>query len=198
MVTSNDADERPRGREQVRAAVLEVTRGLVAERGVDGFSVRDIADRAGVNHALVHRHFGTKADVLEQVLAAEAQAVASAVASAGLAAAAEAGGDRSAATVTRLLDVMADRPTYWRALVRAVLDDPSVTVPGTQPTTDLFAALWREGADRPGGAVPSATAGVTVLGWLLFGQFMSEVTGADPADVQAEVAELVAGLLGDG
>ncbi len=197
MVTSADAAGRPRGRDQVRAAVLEVTRDLVAERGVDGFSVRDIADRAGVNHALVHRHFGTKADVLEQVLTAEAEAVADAVAAAGLEAAAEAGGDRSAATVSRLLDVLAGRPTYWRSLVRAVLDDPAVTVPGTRPTTDLFAALWREGAGGPGGAVPSATAGVTVLGWLLFGQFMSEVTGADPEAVQAEVAEIVAGLLGD-
>ena len=54
--------------------MLAATRDLVAERGPDGFSVRDIAARAGVNHALVHRHFGTKADVLEQMLAEEAGA----------------------------------------------------------------------------------------------------------------------------
>ena len=77
-------ESKPRGREQIRSAVLTATSALVAERGPDGFSVRDIAARAGVNHALVHRHFGTKADVLEQMLAADADVVVNAVLKAGL------------------------------------------------------------------------------------------------------------------
>ena len=71
---------RPQGRDEIRTAVIAAARALVAERGPDGFSVRDVAARADVNHALVHRHFGTKADVLEEVLAQEARAVAEAVA----------------------------------------------------------------------------------------------------------------------
>ena len=76
--------DRPYGRDEVRRAVLDAAGALVAERGPDGFSVREVATRAGVNHALVHRHFGTKAEVLEAVLAEEAAAVVEAVAAAAL------------------------------------------------------------------------------------------------------------------
>jgi TetR/AcrR family transcriptional regulator, repressor for neighboring sulfatase len=186
-----DATTRPRGREEVRHAVLAATRGLMAERGVDGFTVRDIAERAQVNHALVHRHFGTKADVLEEVLAAEAQAVSEAVLAARPPAAASADG----AAIAGLLEVLASRPTYWRALTGAVLAHPDVAVTGTRSTTDLFSGLWRDSAGRH---AESAAAGAAVLGWLLFGDFMSEVASADPDEVRRVVAGVVAGLVGDG
>jgi AcrR family transcriptional regulator len=38
-------------------------------RGLDGATVREIATRAGVTHALVHRYFGTKDDLYKAVLA---------------------------------------------------------------------------------------------------------------------------------
>jgi len=170
--------------------VLTATRDLVAERGPDGFSVRDIAGRAGVNHALVHRHFGTKADVLEQVLAEEGRAVVAAITEAGLPTSGQAPGE----VVARLLDVLAARPTYWRALVNAVLDAPEAAVPGTSSTTELFSGLWR-GADAAG-ADATAVAGASVLGWLIFGEFMVEATGADPDAVRRRVAGQVAALLG--
>lgn len=182
-------DARPRGREEIRSAVLTATSALVAERGPDGFSVRDIATRAGVNHALVHRHFGTKADVLEQTLAAEAQAVVAAVLESGLPTTGEAGAE----VVARLLDVLADRPSYWRTLVHAVLDSPEAALPGTASTTELFSGLWRDSdADS---SVSTAVAGSAVLGWLIFGSFMSDATGADPEDVRRAVAEQVSALL---
>jgi AcrR family transcriptional regulator len=180
--------DRPRGRDQVRAAVLSATRDLMAERGPDGFSVRDIAGRAGVNHALVHRHFGTKADVLEQVLAEEGRAVVAAVAESGLPTSGSAPGE----VVSRLLDVLADRPTYWRALVNAVLDAPEAAVPGTASTTELFSGLWRGGDAADADA--TAVAGATVLGWLIFGEFMVETTGADADAVRRRVAEQVSAL----
>lgn len=194
MATSEDHPDptpRPRGRDEVRSAVLTATRELMGERGVDGFTVRDVADRAGVNHALVHRHFGTKADVVEQVLVAEAAAVSEAVVAARLPIAETADG----AVVAGLLDVLASRPTYWRALVGAVLAHPDAAVAGTRSTTDLFSGLWRDSA---GHNAESAAAGAAVLGWLLFGDFMSEVTAADPDEVRHVVADVVAGLVGDG
>jgi AcrR family transcriptional regulator len=178
---------KPRGREQVRSAVLTATSALVAERGPDGFSVRDIAARAGVNHALVHRHFGTKADVLEQMLAADADAVVSAVVEAGLPTSGEAGAD----VVAELLDLLAARPSYWRTLVHAVLDSPEAALPGTASTTELFSGLWQGGE----GDVSTSVAGVTVLGWLIFGEFMADATGADVEDVRRAVAEQVSGLI---
>ena len=188
-MTSPPADAKPRGREQVRSAVLTATSALVAERGPDGFSVREIAARAGVNHALVHRHFGTKADVLEQMLAADAEAVVAAVVESGLPTSGQAGGD----VVAELLDLLAARPSYWRTLVHAVLDSPEAALPGTALTTELFSGLWRDGDDER--AVPTSVAGMTVLGWLIFGQFMTDATGADAEETRRAVADQVAALI---
>jgi len=183
---------KPRGRDQVRSAVLHATSQLVAERGPDGFSVREIAARAGVNHALVHRHFGTKADVLEQMLAADAEAVVAAIVEAGLPTSGQANGE----VVERLLDLLAARPSYWRTLVHAVLDSPEAALPGTASTTELFSGLWREGStDDPDRAVLTSVAAVTVLGWLIFGSFMTESTHADPERTRRAVADQVAALI---
>lgn len=173
----------------MRTAVLAATSALVAERGPDGFSVREIAARAGVNHALVHRHFGTKADVLEQMLAADAELLVAAVVESGL----PTSGDADSSVVADLLDLLADRPSYWRTLVHAVLDSPEAALPGTASTTDLFAGLWRGG--EPDQAVSTSVAGATVLGWLIFGRFMAEATGADPEAVRLAVAEQVGALI---
>ncbi|EFQ82347.1 transcriptional regulator, TetR family [Aeromicrobium marinum DSM 15272] len=187
-MTSSSAG-RPRGRDQVRSAVLTAASELVAERGPDRFSVRDIAERAGVNHALVHRHFGTKADVMEQMLAADARVVVDAILGSGL----PTDGEATPSVVADLLDLLAARPSYWRTLVQAVLDSPEAALPGTASTTALFSDLWAGGdADR---ATSTSVAGITALGWLIFGPFMAESTGADPADVRRAVAEQMAALL---
>jgi AcrR family transcriptional regulator len=60
-----------------RQAILAAARELFAAHGVDGVSVRDIAAAAGVNHALVHRYFGAKSDMVTAILAAEAEAMSS-------------------------------------------------------------------------------------------------------------------------
>ena len=60
---------RPVGRSEVMEAVLDAATELFAERGPDAVTVREVADRAGVNHALIHRHFGTKEELLRIVLA---------------------------------------------------------------------------------------------------------------------------------
>lgn len=182
-------EAKPRGREQIRSAVLTATSALVAERGPDGFSVRDIAARAGVNHALVHRHFGTKADVLEQMLAADARDVVDAVVESGL----PTQGKASPDVVAELLDLLAASPSYWRTLVHAVLDSPEAAVPGTASTTELFSGLWRD--SDPDHAVQTSVAGASVLGWLIFGKFMSDATGADPEDVRRAIAQHVSELI---
>lgn len=190
-MTNSPDHARPHGREEVRSAVLTATSALVAERGPDGFSVREIAARAGVNHALVHRHFGTKADVLEQMLAADAEAVVAAVIESGL----PIGGQAGAEVVAELLDLLAARPSYWRTLVHAVLDSPEAALPGTALTTELFSGLWRGDEADPDRAVSTSVAGMAVLGWLIFGRFMADATGADAGDVRLAVAEQVAALI---
>lgn len=56
--------EPARGREAVEAALIEAAGDLLAELGPRATSVRDIAKRAGVNHAQVHHYFGGKRPLL--------------------------------------------------------------------------------------------------------------------------------------
>src|SRR5713101_4248375 len=104
--------QRPHGREAVMAAVLDAATTLFATRGPASVSVRDIAAAAGVNHALVHRHFRTTHAVLRAVLERTVREIA--------AIAAEITDAR--AGIGRLFAASAVQETYWRALARALLD----------------------------------------------------------------------------
>ncbi|MBF4996801.1 TetR/AcrR family transcriptional regulator [Nocardia sp. BSTN01] len=64
----DDSGTGPVGREAVVAAVTEAAADLFAERGPAATSIRDIADRAGVNHGLVFRHLGAKDKLVGAVL----------------------------------------------------------------------------------------------------------------------------------
>ena len=48
--------------------VLEAAAELFAERSPRLVSIREIAERANVKHSLIHRHFGTKAQLLDEVI----------------------------------------------------------------------------------------------------------------------------------
>ncbi len=62
-----DIPIRPTGREAVRRAVLSTAQQLFAARGTRT-SLREVADAAGVNLGLIHRHVGNKDDLLTAVL----------------------------------------------------------------------------------------------------------------------------------
>jgi len=51
--------------EERRKQILEVARGVCAEKGFAGTTLDDIADGAGVSRALVVQHFGTKEGLYE-------------------------------------------------------------------------------------------------------------------------------------
>ncbi len=54
---------RPRGGSDARERILAAATDEFGERGYDAATVRAIASRAGVDSALVHHYFGTKADL---------------------------------------------------------------------------------------------------------------------------------------
>lgn len=54
---------RPRGSSDSRARIIAAAVDEFGERGYDGSTIRSIAARAGVDSALVHHYFGTKADL---------------------------------------------------------------------------------------------------------------------------------------
>lgn len=67
-----------RGREATTTAILDVAQELFSERGYHAVSVREIAERAGVTHALVHQYVGRKADIFRAVLSRNESFIASA------------------------------------------------------------------------------------------------------------------------
>lgn len=62
------AGRRP-GPSTTRAEILVAARALFAERGYHATTVRAIAQRAGVNPAMVHHHYGTKEQLFTAALA---------------------------------------------------------------------------------------------------------------------------------
>jgi AcrR family transcriptional regulator len=50
-----------------RSRILDVAEELFGERGLDGVSIRDITQKAKVNLAAVHYHFGSKEDLIAAV-----------------------------------------------------------------------------------------------------------------------------------
>ncbi len=65
---------KPRGRDQVVAAVLESAAELFAARGFAGTSLRDVAADANVNVGLIHRHIGNRPELVRAVFEIETQA----------------------------------------------------------------------------------------------------------------------------
>jgi TetR/AcrR family transcriptional regulator, repressor for neighboring sulfatase len=60
--------KRPTGKDEVVEALLDAAAHLLAARPPDDVSLRGIARQAGVNHGLVHRHFGTRDDLVDRLL----------------------------------------------------------------------------------------------------------------------------------
>ncbi|MGD9988428.1 TetR/AcrR family transcriptional regulator [Pseudonocardia sp.] len=66
---------RTRDAAATRRALLAAARELFASVGYDATTVRAVADRAGVNQALLFRHFGNKEGLFAEAISGEAMAV---------------------------------------------------------------------------------------------------------------------------
>ena len=51
-----------------REQIIETTLQLFAEKGFEGTSIRDIAEKASVNVAMVNYYFGSKEKLFEKII----------------------------------------------------------------------------------------------------------------------------------
>ncbi len=191
---TSDAEDAPRGRDAVKRALLDAAAELFAARGASAVSVRDVAARAGVNHGLVHRHFGSKQALQREVMHALTERMASRVGQ---------GGDALEA-LEAALESSAMR-LYFRMLARSLLDGvPVHELQDSFPVVEL--ALSRVQAEQSCGATRDdvdarlvVALGIAAgLGWLVFEPFIVASLGLSRRrhlrrDALAAWSRLVAG-----
>ena len=180
------------GRDAVRAALLDAAAALFSARGPASVSVRDIAAQAGVNHGLVHRHFGSKQALVAGVLERGAREIAALVA----------GSEWKAGALGAVFSAAAARDAYWRLLARALLDGARPhELQHDFPTGRLLVETFRE--RRRSGTLaaefdPKLVAAGTMalgLGWLLFEPFVFAATGLDEGERDAVRLDLIRALV---
>jgi TetR/AcrR family transcriptional regulator, repressor for neighboring sulfatase len=168
----------------VRKAAVE----LLSDRSPRDVTVRDIADRAGVNHALVHRHFGTKDDLLRGVIRDESATIGAAAA------------QLSTDGMRGVLSLLEQHATYWRLLARTVLDAPELLAGQPMPAASMFLGAMGRGAQPSDDTRAAAAAAASlVLGWVVFGPHLSAQLGiTDDERVRATLSSAVGGIVSRG
>ena len=181
----SDSD-RPTGRDSVRAALIEAGAKLFAEHGPRAVSVREVAREAGVNHGLVHRHFGSKAGLLHEVMSHLASRVAASMGAREP--------DENLADMLASTFVSTSEGLHWRILARAMLDGED---PGELQQDFPVVARMLEAARRGTSGPLSAEAFVTLVvaasfGVLLFEPYLKVATGQDEKTWKSTRRELMA------
>lgn len=171
MEDSEASASSPRGREQVREAILDAASELFAARGHQGTSMRSIAKEAGVNYGLLHRHFGSKSTLLRAVLNRLVERVRN-----------ELRFDESAqieAVFQQTLEATRNHGAYFRILARAMLDGAQRDeLQSNFPVAKRLVRMAQDaGIEEPRRFVAEQLA--KGLGWLVFGPYLRAATGLD-------------------
>lgn len=132
---------KPYGKNEVRAAILAAAEELFSERGVAAVSIRDIAERADVNHGLVHRHFKSKENLRREVQDRLAKKVRDRI------------GEPSELedAVTKGLQAIQDQESFVRVMARTFLDgqfdgDVQSEFPFIKKLVDLARKAQKQGS----------------------------------------------------
>lgn len=127
------------GQQDLRSRILDEAEKLFSDRGYAATSIRQIADSAGVNPALVHYYFENKQSLLRQVMERVLEPLGEAIASL------RDSPEATAADIARLLLSMAAKhPNIPRLLTREVL----------LPDGQMQHYFIKNLAPRLGGALP--------------------------------------------
>jgi AcrR family transcriptional regulator len=176
------SQHRPTGRDAVRTAVIAAARRRLAADG-PSVSLRDIARDADVNLGLLHRHFGTKDELIRAVFVANARAGLDLV------------GDATSfdAALDRLLDSFReDDPTYARMLAWMLLSGR--TPAELQSDFPTITRLVELGGDEERPVLLLAL--LAMYGWQVFADQLLLALGYAPDDKPVVLDEL-RGLLHD-
>lgn len=180
---------KPIGKTAVRDALIGAGAKLFAMRSPEAVSVREIAKEAGVNHGLVHRHFGSKAGLLKAVMTQLAADVSQ-----------DMGPSREGESMAEVL-VSAFRATsgtqgggqHLRILARTLLDggDPAELQSRFPVVERLLASAKRDNATGLSDEALVTLIVTMALGLKVFEPYLKLATGQDDAKWQATRNELI-------
>jgi AcrR family transcriptional regulator len=177
--------KRPRGAAATKAALIDAFLRLVARRSVASVSVRDVAAAAGVNHGLVHRHFGSKEGLVREAVAHLSRLVFA---------------DERQGLTARSFAQLAEHPELPIVVARCCLDGPVDLLALAAPPAERLAALvepMRRLLGRLGLDIePHVVNGLgtaALLGWFVFRPLLERGYGL-PGDADAQVARIVRAL----
>jgi AcrR family transcriptional regulator len=189
------------------AALLDAVAAAVAEHGVTGVSLRDVARRAGVSHGAPAHHFGSKAGMLTAFATRGYQLLASFVLAEVIAAAADDGGPAGDGGPAELAAIgrgyvrfAVSHPTEFEVMFR--LDalepaDPAFTMASEQAYGLLAATIER--CRREGRLHGRSAEVVAVSAWSLVhglsalwisGRLARRIDEQDPERLAADVTGL--------
>jgi TetR/AcrR family transcriptional regulator, repressor for neighboring sulfatase len=180
---------KPRGREEIVAAVEDAAQRLFVSQGPARTSLRAIAKEANVTYGLVYRHFTSSSELLRSVLKRYSrQRLAMSLPSV------------DSAIEFQLDALVRNRSDFVTLVAWALLQGipPEEVVdgmPGIQQTIRTFEQAY---AAKP---EPAMDPRIVVLlsacllfGWQLFGKFLTKFTGLDDATPDTLLSELRAAL----
>jgi len=186
---------RAKGNTAVKSALVDAAGEMLAEVGPKRLSVRDVAERAGVNHGQVHHYFGGKRGLLEAAMHALAkQHFDESLERAG-----------GAAVPAPL--ALIDHRTYFRAVSQCVMDgdidlvmtvdrDDEVSVPLRVLHHLREANPQSDDLDLRAGF---AAAAAMQLGWVAFEELLlliAEIEPGEEAEFQNRVKTAMSRMLG--
>ena len=157
--SKRSAAQAPYHHGHLRQALIEATESLLAERGADGFSLREVARRAGVSPSAPAHHFGDAAGLLAEVCTLAFQQLADALRQGE----ADAGSDPKARLVGQglgYIDFAMREPARFRLMFRSGMLEPTEALKaaadagsrswGSRLRPPAFPNAWRPRLTHPG------------------------------------------------
>ena len=188
-VTDSSGGARPRGREQIRAALIASTLDLLESNGLD-ISIRQIAERADVPHSVIGRYFGSKDELvrsaIESTLPADREAAQH--------------HDTAEETARAMFDSGVARPERIRILAQLLQAgiEPRDIRAEAPMMTSLVKLIEERQPDHADPRIIAAAVSALSMGWVLAGDYIVDHTGIDVLDrdeVHEELKRLMLRLL---
>ncbi len=179
--------QKPHGREQVVAAVLQSAAELFSKHGINGVSIRDIASHARVNHGLIHRHFGSKENLRLKTQEYLARKIRDDIGPL----------DNFPDSIQRIEQAMTKNPLFWKVMARTFLDDKfegdiQSSFPFIKKLVDHIDIAKEDGIIKSEMAAKDIVAAFTAygLGMRLFEHYIMQSTGLDTEPVETVRARI--------